>query len=137
MISGRCECGRVRFEADAPIQDFSHCHCSMCRRLHGAAFASWAGIPKNSFRYVSGEDSVSVYSSSGSLDRKFCSNCGSSFRSDMKDEPEVVYLAMGNLDGDPERPPGYHFFVASKAPWIDIGDGLPQWDEWPPESPDA
>ena len=27
--------------------DFSHCHCSQCRRLHGAAFASFAGVPRS------------------------------------------------------------------------------------------
>jgi len=47
------------------------------------------------------------------------------------EEPELIYMAMGNLDGNPECPPGYHFFVGSKADRIEICDGLPQWEEWP------
>lgn len=131
MITGRCECGRVRYEANAAIEDFNHCHCSMCRRLHGAAFASWGGLLKESFRYVSGETDVRVYASTDAIDRMFCTHCGSSFLSDFKAEPDRLYVAMGTVDGDPECPPGYHFFVGSKAPWIEIGDGLPQWQEWP------
>ena len=131
MITGRCECGKVRFETTDTIGDFSHCHCSMCRRLHGAAFASWGGVSKASFRYRSGEDSVKTYHSSELMDRMFCMHCGSSFLSFFKEEPEMIYLAMGILDGNPEHPPGYHFFVGSKVDWIDICDGLPQWEEWP------
>lgn len=46
MITGRCECGRVRYEVDGDITDFSHCHCSQCRRLHSAA----AGRPTSQRR---------------------------------------------------------------------------------------
>jgi len=55
----------------------------------------------------------------------------------MREEPQEAYLTMGTVDGNPDLPPGYHFFVASKAPWIEINDGLPQYDEWPPgDGPD-
>lgn len=52
-----------------------------------------------------------------------------------KQEPKMIYMAMGNLDGDPDHPPAYHSFVDSKANWIEICDGLPQWKEWPKEEP--
>lgn len=135
MITGRCECGRVRYAADGPIEDFSHCHCSQCRRLHGAAFVSWAGVRLAGFRYLGGEENVRHYASSKNIDRAFCGNCGSRLGAVMKTEPDIIYLAMGTVDDDPELPPGYHFFVGSKAPWIDIADGLPQHQEWPPDSP--
>ena len=64
MIKGRCECGRVQYEVDGGISDFSHCHCSQCRRLHGAAFASFGGIPRDKFRYVSGESNTQTYAPS-------------------------------------------------------------------------
>ena len=49
MIVGRRECGRIKYQIDSVITDFSHCHCSQCRRLHGAAFASFGGVEKASF----------------------------------------------------------------------------------------
>ena len=133
MISGHCECKRVRFEVDGEINDFSHCHCSQCRRLHGAAFATFAGVVRDQFRYVSGENDTSTYASSDSHRRVFCSTCGSNILVALDDEPDALYLSMSAIEGDPSCPPGYHIFVGSKAPWHEIGDGLAQHDTWPPE----
>ena len=133
MIRGKCECGKVRYEVDAEITDFSHCHCSQCRRLHGAAFASFGAIRRDKFRYVSGQADLKSYASSEQIDRVFCSLCGSNILADFKPEPNMLYITMGTIDGDPKCPPGYHQFVGSKAPWYVIGDDLPQHEEWPDE----
>lgn len=130
MIKGKCECGNVQYEANCKITDFSHCHCSQCRRLHGAAFASFGGIRRDSFRYVTGESAVKIYASSEKIDRVFCGNCGSNILVDYKPEPDLLYIAMGTVDGEPECPPGYHQFVGSKASWYEISDNLPRHDTW-------
>ena len=64
MLKGHCECGRVTFEVDSEVKDFSHCHCSQCRRLHGAAYGTFAGVPRDAFRYVTGEEDIKSYWSS-------------------------------------------------------------------------
>ena len=133
MITGRCECGRVSYEADAKITDFSHCHCSQCRRLHGAAYATFAGIPEGKFRYVSGEDDLKTYASSEKNERVFCAVCGSNILVISKPEPEVLYVCMGTIDGDPPRPTGYHQFVGSRASWHEISDDLLQFDRRAPD----
>ena len=131
MITGRCECGRVKYQVDGQISDFSHCHCSQCRRLHGAAFASFGGVKKADFSYLSGEQDLSSYASSPSHDRVFCKNCGSNILVALDDEPDTLYLSMGTMDGNPQCPTGYHIFVGSKAPWHTITDKLKQYDEFP------
>ena len=131
MIKGHCECGCVRFEIDGAIDDYSHCHCSICRRLHGSAYVTFAGVPRNTFRYVDGEDIVSSYASSETHDRVFCSNCGSNIFVAVDSEPDELYVSMGIIDGDPPRPPGYHIYVGSKAPWHEITDDLPQYETEP------
>ncbi len=133
MISGHCECGRVQFEANSEISDFSHCHCSQCRRLHGAAYATFAGVAKESFSYVSGESAVKVYESSPSHQRLFCSLCGSNILVALEEEPDTLYLSMSAINGNPPLPTGYHIFVGSKAAWHEIADDLAQYDEEPPE----
>jgi len=50
---------------------------------------------------------------------------------DFKPEADMIYIAMGTLDGDVELPPGFHQFVGSKAAWYEISDDLPRYDEWP------
>ena len=131
MITGRCECGKVRYEINAEITDFSHCHCSQCRRLHGAAFASFGGVARSKFEYISGMTDLRKYASSKTSDRVFCGNCGSNILVEVASEPSEVYIAMGTVDGNPECPPGYHQFVGSKAPWYEICDDLPVHDIWP------
>jgi len=131
MIKGKCECGRVQYAVDAEIEDYTHCHCSQCRRLHGAAFASYGGIPRDKFRYVSGEADLKIYASSKQIDRVFCRHCGSNILADFVPEPDMLYITMGTIEGNPECPPGYHQFVGSKAPWYEIGDALPRHEEWP------
>jgi hypothetical protein len=131
MISGHCECGRVRIEVDGDIEDFSHCHCSQCRRLHGAAFASFAGVARDKLRYLSGESDLRIYASSKDHDRVFCSVCGSNILVSLADEPDSLYLSMSIIEGDPPRPPGYHIYVGSKAPWHEITDDLVQYDTEP------
>jgi len=133
MLQGKCECGSVRYQVDAAITDLSHCHCSQCRRLHGAAFVTFGCVARDKFRYVSGESDVESYASSEAIDRLFCRKCGSNILADFKSEPDVLYLSMGSVDGDPECPAGYHQFVGSKAPWYEIADDMPQHDGWPPE----
>ncbi len=132
-MTGHCECRRVRFEIDGEINDFSHCHCSQCRRLHGAAFATFAGVARSDFRYVTGESDVTTYASSDTHQRVFCSICGSNVLVGLKSEPETYYVSMSMIDGDPPRPPAYHIFVGSKAPWHEISDDLPQHDAFAPE----
>jgi hypothetical protein len=133
MMQGHCECGRVQIEAGGEINDFSHCHCSQCRRLHGAAYATFAGVVRDEFHFISGESDISTYASSDTHQRLFCSNCGSNVLVKLATEPDTLYVSMSMIDGDPPRPPGYHIFVASKAPWHDITDDLPQYDEFSPE----
>lgn len=131
MISGHCECGRVQFEIDSEINDFSHCHCSQCRRLHGAAYATFAGVEYDKFRYTSGESDVKLYASSDKNERYFCGVCGSNISVFAKDEPGALYVAMGVIDGDPPCPPAYHIYVGSKAEWHEIDDDLRKYETAP------
>jgi hypothetical protein len=131
MIHGHCECGKVSFEADGPIEDFSHCHCSQCRRMHGAAYATFAGVARKGFRFLSGEDALSTYFSSSTHERVFCSICGSNILVALTEEPDAIYLSMGAIEGNPARPEGYHIYVGSKAPWHEINDDLEQHDTEP------
>lgn len=133
MISGRCECGAVAYQVDGEVHDYSHCHCSQCRRLHGAAFASFAGVARDAFSYLPGRDRVASYASSSTHSRVFCPNCGSNIMVELTSEPDDLYLAMGTMEGELALPPGYHIYVGSKASWHRIGDDLPQYETEPEE----
>jgi hypothetical protein len=40
-------------------------------------------------------------------------------------------IALATLDDDPGVRPASHTFVGSKAPWFEITDDLPQYQELP------
>ena len=135
MITGRCECEKVQYQVHGDVTDFSLCHCSICRRISGSAFASWGGVSREQFKYVSGGDFVRRYSFSENADCLFCDTCGSTILVDYKPEEDMLYITMGTVDGDVDCPDAYHQFVGSKAPWYEITDDLPQHDGWPPGWP--
>ena len=132
MLKGRCECGTVKFEIESEIQTLSHCHCSMCRRLHGAAFATFATVDRRAFRLLSGEPQLTHYSSSAHVVRTFCSECGSTLIADAVEDESVRYVSMGALEGDLSHPPAVHEFVTSKADWYEIVDDGLQYEKSSP-----
>ena len=131
MIRGSCLCGDVRIEINGKVSGGSHCHCSMCRKSHGAAFGTYALVNAADFRIVSGAERVTRYASSSGVSRTFCSRCGSTLQWQIETKPDIVEIALGVLDDDPGVRPSRHIFVGSKAPWHEITDSLPQHVTWP------
>ena len=52
MATGSCLCGSIRYTLDRPIEEIDHCHCSMCRRFHGAAFATYGRVPRQALGFA-------------------------------------------------------------------------------------
>lgn len=129
-IEGGCLCGAVRYRIDGEMKQVGSCYCSMCRKSHGAAFGTYASVPDGALTWLSGIDDVKVYQSSPEGGRAFCMHCGSTLGAVENDE--LRWVTLGTVDGDPGVRPQAHIFVASKAPWHDINDDLPQFDEYPP-----
>jgi hypothetical protein len=127
MLKGSCLCGAVRYEITAPIRYASNCHCGQCRKTHGAAFASYGRVPIEHFRITAGAEAIGTFRSSSAGTRTFCSRCGSNLEWRGSSHPERISIALGTLDDDPGLRPSRHIFVASKAPWYEIADGLPQF----------
>lgn len=132
MAKGSCLCGAVRYEQDGPIPNMVHCHCSMCRKHHGAEFATFAASPLGGFRWIAGEDQVVTRKTSSQGERSHCAVC-SSVLPTLAREMDLAIIPAGNLEGDLGVEPQLHMFVASKAPWVEINDDLPQFPEYPPE----
>jgi hypothetical protein len=141
-IRGSCLCGGVKFEIDGPLLRPLNCHCSLCRKQHGAAFRSRVRVRAADLRWIQGEDLVSYYESSPGFRRGFCRVCGSP----VVNWPGPTYkpalanpaiaselgIPLGILDDDPGVRPESHCFVANKAPWFEISDDLPQYPDYPP-----
>jgi hypothetical protein len=130
MLRGSCLCGAVRYEVTGPVHDVHHCHCSMCRKSHGAAFSTFARLAAADFRVVAGREQVRAYRSSPTIERTFCATCGARLTVRFDGMPAAVWVSLATLDDDPGVRPGVHMFVGSKAPWVEITDALPQFPEY-------
>lgn len=133
MIKGSCLCRQVKFEIDGSITGMGNCHCTECRKNYGSAFGTVAVCRKEDFQFTEGERLISSYRQTERVTRYFCKVCGSPLPL-VEDWDELVGIPAGLLDDDPEVTPTEHIFVAHKAPWWNITDDLPQYDEWSPES---
>jgi len=130
MLDGACLCGKVRYEIEGNPRFMYQCHCGKCRAASGAAFVTNIIVDTTKFKITVGKESLAAYESSPRKFRYFCSSCGSPIYSHGEKTKHVVSVRCGTLKQDPEVRVAYHAFVASKAPWSDICDEQPQFDEW-------
>ncbi|OLE66667.1 MAG: hypothetical protein AUG09_06355 [Acidobacteria bacterium 13_1_20CM_2_68_7] len=130
MLEGSCACGQVRYRATGPLTEMIHCHCSDCRKRHGAAFATHVGVPRERFTFVQGQDMLQLYRSDSGTRRWFCRCCGSKMISEA-DGWRDTYFTAGTLDTPPAAPAQMHIFVRSKVGWYEIRDGHPQHSTYP------
>ena len=130
-IQGRCQCGAVQYRVTAPATDLYHCHCSMCRRVHGTLFATYAYVPRQALHIEKGADTLNTFDSSEQFHRRFCRTCGCQLFTDYDEEPEQIGYTPGTADGHPGHTPEMerHIFVGSKVPWYEIENHRPQADE--------
>jgi hypothetical protein len=129
MPQARCLCGDVTWDFDGPYEWMSHCHCARCRKTHGSAFATYAAGAADQLR-LHGREHIVNWESTPGFFRAFCRHCGSV----VPGEPYggLAFAPAGNFIDDPGSRPIAHIFVASKAPWFEIRDGLPRFDAYPP-----
>jgi len=130
MYKGSCLCGEVTFTLSSKIKDIIYCHCSLCRKAQGSAFATNANVDAKSFKFLSGENNLTAYASSASQKKYFCKTCGSPIMSKNTLSPENVRIRLGTIESDITERPQAHIFVDSKANWEDISDELPQYPEY-------
>ncbi len=137
VLTGKCLCEKIAYEINGELGTIVNCHCSKCRRWHGSAFRTRASVKSEYFRWTRGEQYISRYHSSERIIKTFCSCCGSNLISILEDNPSYIGLPLGGLEQDPGNRPIMNIFADSKAPWYEITDDLPCFNQWPEGGPDA
>ena len=129
LLAGGCECGAVRYQVWDAFRYALNCYCSRCRASTGAAFKPFAGIEREKLELTAGEDKLFVFGDDAENHTR-CAVCGSLLFSVVRDGA-YVHIALGSLAEAPSLLPTAHIYVGSKAPWYEITDDLPQFDELP------
>lgn len=136
-VSGCCLCGAVRFTAALPSRWVAHCHCTFCRRAHGAAFVTWAGFDVDRVQVDPAGLQPTWHVSSPGARRGFCGRCGTPMLFHSTRWPDEMHVARATIDQPLDRLPSAHVFYDTHVPWLDVKDDLPKRAPQPPAAPPA
>lgn len=130
-IGGTCLCGSVRFTISGTPGPIGQCHCSKCRKSSGSDGNAVMHVAIENFTWECGEELIEKFypEKTGNWHSVFCRTCGSPLPL-VSDASNLCFIPAGLLDDDPGHR-GYvgHIFVGSKAPWVEITDDSPQFEE--------
>jgi hypothetical protein len=124
--NGSCLCGDVAFALALPSRWVAHCHCSLCRRAHGAAFVTWVGMHEGDVAIADPHARLCWYPSTPGAERGFCSHCGSTLFFRSRNWPGELHVAHANVRDLIDRAPQAHAYWDARVGWatVDPADGL-------------
>ena len=132
MYTGSCLCGEVTVKIKGAITSIIHCHCSLCRKNSGTAFATNGFINVHEFSISTGNNLLSEYSFKAGRTRYFCKCCGSPIYSANADDKSRYRIRLGLIDSTITEKPLSHNFVTSRANWELLETSLPCHDTFEP-----
>ena len=130
--NGSCLCGAVKYTIEGGIDSIIHCHCSLCRKSSGTAYATNGFVQTDDFVIHKGQDNLTSFAFKPGRYRHFCTTCGSPIYSSNDDDPSRIRIRAGLIESDISERPIAHIFTASKANWDTVGDAVPSYDEFEP-----
>jgi len=126
-ISGECFCGAVRYRVEGPLQDPLSCHCSRCRKAFSSQASAYARVNAADFCWTEGEELLTSYVGKHGFGVSFCRVCGSTLTGIMNGT--VHGVTLGCLNESPNVADIQHIYVASKASWEVLPEGVVQFSE--------
>ena len=143
-FEGGCSCGAVRYRLMSRPMFVHCCHCRLCQRQTGSAFALNALIEADRVVLLAGApEPVDVETPSGKGQRILrCPTCRIALWSHYGGAGEAVsFIRVGTLDEPDRFPPDIHIHTVSKHPWVALPADVPAFpgfydrgEVWPKES---
>lgn len=127
VIKGQCLCGAIEFEVTPPSLWAAHCHCTQCRRSHGAAFVTWFGIAECRLHIHDDQNLLHWHQSSAAARRGFCRDCGSRLFFQSSRWPGEMHITLASLLTPLDREPTAHVFWDSHVAWAPTVDQHPHY----------
>jgi len=124
QYKGSCLCGKVTFFVGGFSKQAAHCHCSMCRKFHGAAFGTLVSV--DGLQWLSGEDSLKHFVAKNETIRTFCQHCGSSLGFRSKGMTlEKMELAIATFDENVPITIDAQIYTGNKVNWCKLEGDIP------------
>ncbi|MEL6541545.1 MAG: GFA family protein [Pseudomonadota bacterium] len=131
-FTGGCQCGAVWFTVAAERLAAYACHCRECQKQSASAFGVSVPVLEEDFT-LTGEKQVwsRPTDSGGITDCHFCPKCGTRLYHSGRSGREWITVKGGALDDPGAIPFLANIWVKRKAPWVELPEGLPQWETQP------
>ena len=124
MLSGRCLCGRIRYEVRGVPFNATLCHCDECRRAAGAPVVGWFSCRPAELAWIAG--APKSFASSEGVTRGFCPDCGTALTYAREDLDEVD-VTIASLEAPDDVAPRDHTRHRGRIAWIDRLAELPAY----------
>lgn len=99
MLTGRCYCGDLRYEAEGEPRMKGACHCRECQYITGGSENLFMVMPAEGYRYTKGTPRQFTRSDLESpVTREFCGNCGTHMCTRSHKAKGSVIVKVGTLD---------------------------------------
>ncbi len=127
-LHGTCLCQKVSYEITGPFIRLNFCHCTMCQKSHGAAFAPYLRVAKQDFAIVSGNEFVTSFQSTPDITRTFCHVCGSNLQW-IRASSDALGVAAGTLDLVIDVQPSAQYWCEDAKSWHQLREDVRQYEE--------
>ncbi|AZO19149.1 MULTISPECIES: GFA family protein [unclassified Mesorhizobium] len=122
---GGCLCGNIRYCLTAEPR-VHYCHCDMCRRATGSAFAVLGWAPVAGLLWLTTEP---AYRRSSPIARRsFCQSCGTPLTLAYDANPYEVAMHIGTFDDPSGLEPRHNYGSSQRLGWVCCGIDLPHHD---------
>lgn len=131
-LEGGCGCGAVRYRLNDEPLVVNNCHCRLCQRQTGTGSAVNAFIEMDRLDH-SGELAEHDFTTGSGKTQTVvrCAQCGTTVWSYYpRLGRKVAAVRVGTLDDPSAAPPDVAIYVADKADWAPLPDGIPAFPEF-------
>ncbi|MEW6635059.1 MAG: GFA family protein, partial [Pseudomonadota bacterium] len=122
---GGCLCGEIRYRVSVAPR-VHYCHCDMCRRTTGSAFAVLGWVPVAGLSWLTGEPTERR--SSPIARRSFCLSRGTPLTLAYDANPYEIAIHIGSFDDPVELEPRHNYGSSQRLGWVCCGIDLPHRD---------
>lgn len=112
---GSCLCGALRYELDGEFEGVWMCHCSNCRKASGGTGNAILIVPRERFRWITGEHHRTKFVLRPTYSITRCKTCGTPLPAE--EDEQNVYVTAGTLDDPLDAPIKNRIFCGSRADW--------------------
>ena len=122
MITGRCQCGAVRYEHSGTPSAIYICHCRECQRQSASAFGVSVEVDKFGLRVIQGAPKFWTRDTDSGkrLRCAFCPDCGTNLYFRGGKNPDVTGIAIGCFDDPHDMAPVRSVWEQSRHPWVTV-----------------